>query len=123
MSGLSDQHRIDFTFEDLEIEVDGVFFGYFDGVAELAVNAPDEEEFYVKQINVAGAVKVKRWRSYGYSYYDRNEGMLTLDRPQASDTSFKAGLFRKLEAAINSDPDAQEAWAAEVEWARENDQG
>lgn len=119
MSGLSDQHSIDFTFEDLEVEVDGVFFGYFNGVAELAVNAPNEDEFYVKQINVAGVVKVKRWRSYGYSYYDRNEAMLTLDRPQASDTSFKAELFRKLEAAIERDTDAQEAWAAEVEGARE----
>lgn len=119
MSGLSDHHSIDFTFEDLEIEVDGVFFGYFNGAAELAVNAPDEYEFYVKEINVAGITKVKRWRSYGYSYYDRNEAVLTLDRPQSSDTSFKAELFRKLEAAINSDPDAQEAWAAEVEGADE----
>lgn len=119
MSGLSDQHSIDFTFEDLEIEIDGVFFGYFNGVAELAVNAPDEDEFYVKQINLAGVTKVKRWRSYGYSYYDRNEGVLSLDRPQAGDTSFKAELFRKLEAAIEGDSDAREAWAAEVEGARE----
>src|SRR5690606_501731 len=105
MSNISDFHSIDCDFSDIEIEIDGVHVGFFDGTAELFLNSQEDEDFYVKAIHLDGVRKVQRVRSYGYKYFDRVSEKLTLARPDRADTSFKAELFRKLDAAISSDDD------------------
>lgn len=116
MNALPDNHSIEFEFDDLEIEIEGLFCSSFYGKAELALNDPRDGDFYVKGIVLRGRRRERTHRPYGYSpLYRWKNSVERLDKPAADDRTFKAHLFRKLEAAIYEDEVAKAAWASELE--------
>ena len=114
-AALATTHSIEIDFEDIEIEEDGLFFGSFWGTAELALNDPDDGDFYVKHIAIKGRRRQKAWRPYGYQYWSYEDAFVSLPRPASDDRTFKAHLFRKIEARLYEDENAKAAWASEWE--------
>lgn len=112
---LCDQHSIEYEFEDLEIEIDGLFIGSFYGKAELALNDPQDGDFYVKSIALRGRRRERRYRPYGLMIWHWKDSWDHLPRPARDDRTFKAHLFRALEARIYEDDVAKAAWAEELE--------
>lgn len=118
---LADGWSFEFEFEDIEIEEDGIHFGSFWGTAELALNDPRDHDFYVKNIAVNG---VKRERKnartsegFWFTHTERTDAVMILPMPAKDDRTFKAHLFRKIEAALYASRDAQERFASEMEAA------
>lgn len=113
---LADGWSVEYPFEDLEIREDGVFFGSFNGTAELALNDPADRDFFVKTIAIQG---VKRERQsiggYGLTIAKRIPSVLLLRRPATDDRTFTAHLFRRLEATLYASEHAKEHFAAELE--------
>ncbi|TRD03825.1 hypothetical protein FJV76_14415 [Mesorhizobium sp. WSM4303] len=114
----ADSWSIEYEFEDLEICEDGVFFGSFNGTAELALNDPRDGDFYVKSIAIQG---VKRERQtiggYGLTIPKRIEDVMLLRRPAPDNQSFAAHLFRRLESTLYASEHAREQFASELEAA------
>ncbi|RWO34774.1 MAG: hypothetical protein EOS10_00275 [Mesorhizobium sp.] len=111
-----DDFSIEYEFEEIEIEEDGIAFGSFYGTAELALNDPRDGDFYVKHIAVDG-VKRERERvgGYGMSILKRTDVVMLLPMPARDERTFKAHLFRKIEAALYASRDAAEHFAKEME--------
>lgn len=111
----ADGWSTEYQFEDLEIREDGVFFGSFNGTAELALNDPADRDFYVKTIAIQG---VKRERQsiggYGLTIPKRIPSVMLLRRPATDDRTFTAHLFRRLEATLYDSEHAKEYFAAEL---------
>lgn len=114
MTALCDQHTIEFEFECLDIEVDGLMFAEVSGVAELALNDPRDGDFVVKHIVLTG----DRYQKIGpYMTLKRREpGKVNLYRVNEGRT-FTAHLFRAIEAALYRYQPAIDAWQAELEAA------
>lgn len=112
---ISDQHSIEYQFEELRPTVGGVCLDiYISGAAELA-NDPDYQ-FFVRSITLDGTV-LEAFRKPGRLSRDRIKATVTLRRPVAGDHSVEAVLFRLIEAAIYEDECALEAWRMESEAA------
>lgn len=112
---ISDQHSIEYEFEELSPTVGGVCLDiYISGTAELA-NDPGYH-FYVRSITLDGTM-LETFRKPGRLTRDRIKATVTLSRPQADDHSVEAVLFRLIEAAIYEDECALEAWRMEGEAA------
>lgn len=110
LAKVSDDWTAEYKFADIEIEEDGLFFGSFSGVAELGINQPGEPEFYVKHITVSGRSRKPFSRL-------KQDACMHLTRRATHDSSFKAHLFRKIEATLYADPDVQEWFDKEQEAA------
>ncbi|RUW04021.1 hypothetical protein [Mesorhizobium sp. M1A.F.Ca.IN.020.04.1.1] len=109
---------VEYDFEDIEIEEDGVYFGSFWGTAELALNDPRDGDFYVKHIAIDGQKRERQTlKGYSLSVMKRTDAALLLPWPAKDNTSFKARLFRKIEAALYASQDARERFAGELEAA------
>ena len=105
---ISDQHSIEFDFECLDIEVEGLRFAEVSGTAELAVNDHDDGSFYVKHIVLNGTRKHSfstRWEPSKQHIY----------RAGPEQRTFTAHLFRAIETALYSYRPAEEAWRSELE--------
>lgn len=114
----SDNWSIEYQFEEIEIEEDGIHFGSFWGTAELALNDPRDADFYVKHIAISGQKRERETRGgYGLSIMKRTDAVLLIRRPANDDRTFKAHLFRKIEAALYASRDAQDCFASELEIA------
>lgn len=112
----ADSWSMHYAFEDIEIEEDGIHFGSFFGLAELALNDPADGDFYVKFLTVNGVKRERETRGgYGLTIRKTTEVVLCLTRPAKDDRTFKAHLFRKLETALYASRDAQERFAHELE--------
>ncbi|RUU80483.1 hypothetical protein [Mesorhizobium sp. M7A.F.Ca.MR.362.00.0.0] len=114
---LADSHSINHTFEELEIEQDGLFFGSFWGTAELALNDPANGDFFVRHIVLRGDRFVSMPSALRPGRKARVPGFMALTRPAKDDSTFQAHLFRAIELAIYADETAQAAWANEMEAA------
>lgn len=112
---ISDQHTVEFEFEEYEIEEDGVFFGSFTGKAELAINDPGHGDFYVKHISIEGRTRKRDYRPYGFAFWSYTDAPLHLSRPASDARTFKAHLFRKIEERIYEDEKASERFWSEME--------
>ncbi len=112
---IADSHSVNHEFEDLEIEIDGLFFGNFWGTAELALNDPANGDFYVKHIVLRGDRFERNPIQFGLRIRKRVPGFMALTRPSKDDTTFAAHLFRHIEQAIYADETADAAWAGEME--------
>lgn len=113
---LSQDWGTEYVFEDIEIEEDGIHFGSFWGVADLALNDPAERDFYVRFIVINGMRRERERRGgYDLSIMKRTEAPLHLSRPAKDDQTFKAHLFRKIENALYASEHAAERFAAELE--------
>ncbi len=113
---IPDDFSIEYEFEDIEIEEDGISFGSFYGTAELALNDPGNGDFYVKHLAING-VKRERERvgGYGLTILKRTDVAMLLTMPAKDCQTFKAHLFRKIEAALYVNREAGELWASEME--------
>lgn len=113
-TALSDSHSIEFAFECLDIEVDGLMFAEVSGSAELALNDPRDGDFYVKHIVLNG----DRYRKIGpyATIKKRDPSKIHLWRVNESRT-FQSHLFRAIEAALYRYQPALDAWQAELEYA------
>lgn len=114
---LADSHSITHTFEELEIEQDGLFFGSFWGTAELALNDPANGDFFVRHIVLRGDRFERNQIKFGLRIRKRVPGFMALTRPAKDDSTFQAHLFRAIEARLYEDETAQAAWANEMEAA------
>lgn len=114
-TALCDQHSIEYEFEDLEIEIDGLFVGSFWGKAELAMNDARHGDFYVKHIALKGRRREKTYRPWGLMVWRYNDSWEAIPRPADSAQTFKAYLFRAIEARIYEDEAARAAWQSELE--------
>lgn len=110
---ISDQHSIEYEFECLEIEVDGLIFAEVNGVAELALNDPRDGDFYVKHIVLTGDRREKIGPLM--TLKRRKPSKLHLYRPNREMRTFTAHLFRAIEEALYAHEPAIEAWQAELE--------
>lgn len=108
-------HSVEYEFEDIEIEIDGLFFGSFNGTAELVPNGTDDDLFCVKHIALKGRRRRQAYRPYGFRYWDYRDSYEALPRPASDDRTFKAHLFRALEARIYEDEVAKAVWTSELE--------
>lgn len=112
MNALSDQHSIEFEFENLDIAVEGLIFTEVSGVAELAAN--DDDDFYVKHITLQGTRRLGGIMPF--SCLPRPApSKQNLYRPNREMRTFTAHLFRAIEEALYAHQPAAEAWAAEKE--------
>lgn len=111
----ADTHSINFDFEEMEIEEDGLFFGSFWGTAELALNDARDGDYLVKHIVLRGDRIERNPVRFGLCIRKRVPGFLALTRPAKDNLSFHAHLFRALEARLYEDETAQAAWANEME--------
>jgi hypothetical protein len=112
---LADSHSLNFEFEELEIEDDGLVFGSFWGLAELALNDPANGDFFVKHIVLRGDRISAQPSALRPGRKVRAPGFMALPRPASDDRTFKAHLFRKIELALYRDEVAAAAWANELE--------
>lgn len=113
---IADDWSVEYQFEDLEIEEDGISFGSFWGTAELALNDPQDGTFFVKHIAVNGQKRERQTlKGYSLTIMKRTDAVLLLTWPAQDSTTFKARLFRKLEAALYASRDAAERFAHELE--------
>lgn len=113
---LSSSHSIDYEFEDLYITIGGVRVNvYVSGSAELE-NDPGYT-FVVKSITLDGTIKDRSQPVAMFLGAMRREATVTLPRPDKSDVSAEACMFRLLESGLNDDRGAIEAWQREVEEA------
>lgn len=103
MNRLPDHHSIEFEFENLDIEVDGLKFAEVTGTAELMND--DAYLFFVNHIVLNGRRHATGWRKW-----HTVPGILHLPRPAAGDTSPKARLFQMIEAALYDYEPAIEKW-------------
>lgn len=109
---------MEFDFEEIEIEEDGIHFGSFWGTAELALNDPANRDFYVKHIAINGQKRERQMRGgYELSFIKRTNAVLLLPRPAKDDRTFKAHLFRAIEKALYASSEAAERFAREMEIA------
>lgn len=106
-----------YRFEELEIQLDGIFFGCFTGYAELE---PDGyESFYVKAISLDGVKEtdapspLRPWRKL------RVPSHLELKRHSHNyhACTLNEFLFEALEKAVYADPKAKEFYQNELEAA------
>ncbi len=107
---MSDQHVLEFEFECLDIEVEGLRFAEVSGVADLAVNDHDDGSFYVKHITLHG----DRKHAFSTRYAPSKQ---QLYRPNDEMRTFTAHLFRAIEMALYSYRPAIDAWHGELEYA------
>lgn len=115
---VSDDFSIEYEFEDIEIEEDGISFGSFYGTAELAMNDIRDADFYVKHLAVNGVKREREYRGgYGLSIMKRTDVVMHLTKPAKDCQTFQAHLFRKIEAALYASSDAAERFQSEVEAA------
>lgn len=113
---VADDWSVQFVFEDIEIEEDGIHFGSFWGIAELALNDPADRDFYVRFLVVNGMRRERQRRGgYDLSIMKRTEAPLMLRMPAKDNSTFKAHLFRKIENALYASEHAIEHFAAELE--------
>ncbi|TGQ11195.1 hypothetical protein EN858_14830 [Mesorhizobium sp. M4B.F.Ca.ET.215.01.1.1] len=113
-----DDFSVEYEFEDIEIEEDGVHFGSFWGTAELALNDPRDGDFYVKNIAINGQKRERQTlKGYSLTVMKRTDAVLLLPWPAKDNTTFKARLFRKIESALYASQDARERFAGELEAA------
>lgn len=113
---VSDDFSIEYEFEDIEIEEDGIHFGSFWGTAELALNDPRDADFYVKHIAITGQKRERQTiKGYSLTIMKRTDAVLMLPWPATDCQTFKARLFRKIEAALYASQDAAERFANEME--------
>ena len=114
-TALCDQHAIEFEFECLDIEVDGLMFAEVSGVAELALNDPRDGDFYVKHIVLNG----DRYQKIGpvMTLKRRVPSKINLHRPNREMRTFTAHLFRAIEEALYRYQPAIDACQAELEAA------
>lgn len=113
---VSDDFSIEYEFEDIEIEEDGIYFGSFWGTAELALNDPRDSDFYVKHIAISGQKRERQTlKGYSLTIMKRTDAVLLLALPAKDDRTFKAHLFRRIEAALYASSDAAEWFQNEVE--------
>jgi hypothetical protein len=113
---LADDWSMEYAFEDIEIEHEGVFFGSFSGTAELVLNDPADRDFYVKTVALSGVMREReRIGGYGLTILKRKPTALLLRRPAKDDRTFAAHLFRRIEDALYASEDAREKWLSEVE--------
>lgn len=115
---VADDFSTEYEFEDIEIEEDGIHFGSFWGTADLALNDPRDGDFYVKHITVNGTMRQRQFRGgYELLIMKRVDAVMQLPLPAKDDRTFKAHMFRKIEAALYASRDAQERFASEMEAA------
>lgn len=113
---IPDDWSTEYSFEDLEIVVDGIHFGSFCGVAELALNDPQDGSFYVKSLAINGQKRERQTlKGYSLSIMKRTDAVLLIRWPAKDDQSFRAHLFRRIEEALYASRDAQERFASELE--------
>ncbi|MBZ9873115.1 hypothetical protein LB542_19900 [Mesorhizobium sp. BR1-1-9] len=112
---IADSHSIQHEFEELEIEEEGLFLGSFWGSAELALNDPANGDFYVKHIVLKGDRYDRQGVRFGLRIRKRVPGFMALPMPAKDDQTFKAHLFRAIEARLYEDETAQAAWLNEIE--------
>lgn len=112
-SGIADDHSIEFEFDALDIEVDGLIFAEVNGIAELALNDPRDGDFYVKHIVLTGDRREKIGPLM--TLKRRKPSKLHLYRPNREMRTFQAHLFRAIEEAIYVYQPAKDAWQAELE--------
>ncbi len=110
---ISDQHTLEYEFDCLDIEVDGLRFAEVSGVAELAVNDHSDGSFYVKHITLRGERQVKIGPLLTLNRWEKSRTQLY--RPSNDCRTFSAHLFRAIETALYRSRDAQEAWNSELE--------
>ncbi len=112
----TDSWSMEYQFEDIEIVEDGIHFGSFWGTAELALNDPRDGDFFVKHIAINGQKRERQTvGGYGLSVMKRTDAVLLLPMPAKDCQTFKAHLFRKIEAALYASEDAKERFASELE--------
>jgi len=117
-SQIADSWSTEYEFEEIEIEEDGVHFGSFWGVAQLALNDARDGDFYVRSLAVAGQRRERQnLKGYSLSVMKRTDAVVLLTMPAKDDRSFRAHLFRKLESALYASRDAQEWFQAELDEA------
>ncbi|MBZ9922684.1 hypothetical protein LB579_34060, partial [Mesorhizobium sp. BR1-1-7] len=116
-SRIADTHSINFDFEEMEIEEDGLFFGSFWGTAELALNDARDGDYYIKHIVLRGDRIERNPIRFGLRIRKRVPGFLALTRPAKDNQSFHAHLFRALEARLYEDETAKAVWADQMESA------
>ena len=113
-----DNWSMEYQFEQIEIEEDGIHFGSFDGTAELALNDPRDRDFFVKHIAISGQKRERQTlKGYSLTIMKRTDAVLLIRRPANDDRTFKAHLFRAIEKALYASQDAQERFASEMEIA------
>lgn len=115
--GATDDFSINHEFEELEIEEDGLFFGSFWGMAELALNDARDGDFFVKHIVLRGDRFNAAPSALRPGRKQRAPGFMALTRPAKDDRTFKAHLFRALETRLYEDETAKAAWADQMETA------
>ena len=114
---LADSHSIEYRFEDLAIEVDGVRIDT--GICGTAVLVSDPGyEFFVASVALDGTT-FEPFPKPGRISRDRISAVLRLDRPADGDTSDNAALFRIVRDAIENSPEALERWRNEQLMAAE----
>ena len=113
---ITDSWSVEYQFEDIEIVEDGIHFGSFWGTAELALNDPRDGDFVVKHIAINGQKRERQTlKGYSLSVMKRTDVVLLLTLPAKDCQTFKAHLFRKIEAALYASEDAKERFASELE--------
>ena len=113
---LSDTHTIEHDFSDLQPVIGGIRLDlYINGTAELE-NDP-VQMFAVRSITIPGDVLDLSARPRLFGSRARKNVDCVLTRPEASDHSPEAVMFRLLETAIYEDQDAIDAWHSEMEMA------
>lgn len=108
---VADDWSTEYEFSEMEIRLSGITLdGGFYGTATLALNNPDDRDFYVKSIAVKGHTKEPFWRSYGYRDSRRMETVLLLDPAdlRANPDPDKSWLLAQLRTAIEADEGAAE---------------
>jgi hypothetical protein len=79
---------------------------------------PRDGDFYVKHIAINGQKRERQTlKGYSLSIMKRTDAVLLLPWPATDATTFKARLFRKIEAALYASQDARERFAGELEAA------
>ncbi len=113
---ISDQHSIEWEFEELSPTIGGVRLdAMFGGTAVLA--ADSGYHFYVQSIWLGGSMKDVQAKPSLFGGLPWKRTKVELKRPEASDHSPEAVLFRLLESAIENDDRALDAWRRETEAA------
>lgn len=103
----------EYTFEELEIEKDGVFFGCFRGKAELAHDT-GYGHFWVKAISLDGQKETSRPSAMRPWRKEREQADLCLPRPMyGRKECFEHFLFDAIETALYRDENAKEFFAGQ----------
>jgi hypothetical protein len=113
---MADTWSMSYEFEQIEITEDGIQFGSFSGVAELAINDPRDGDFVVKCLAIEGTKRERQTlNGYRLSIMKTRDAVLLIRRPASEDRTFKAHLFRAIETALYASEHARECFASELE--------